>query len=198
MRINQLLLCWLIYVTLSIASFKLHLHKNFEEQRGKIKLKMTAERAEGERKGRKDEFSDEFWKQMGNDWGTEIHCSCRNSSEQIIKSSPSSTVTLSFLENPAAFFPSPSSQLSAISSTSNHILSLEIFSSLLSLPFSGHSWEGELNLSYATPLLPDSANPGACPLYPRTGWQFNKVSTYWSFLQGSDALLEYKNMCNNF
>lgn len=167
-KINQLLLCWLMYVTLSIASFKLHPHKNFGEQRGKIKIKMTVERAEGERKGRKDGFSDEFWKQMGNDWGTEIHCSCRNSSEQIIKSSLSSTVTLSFLENPAAFFPIPSSQLSAISSTSNHILSLEIFSSLLSPPFSGHSWEGELNLSCATPFLPDSPNPRGSPLCPRT------------------------------
>lgn len=58
-------------------------------------LKMTVERESRKRqKGRKDEFSDEIWKQMGSDWGIEIHCCCRNSSEEIIKSSPSYSVKL--------------------------------------------------------------------------------------------------------
>lgn len=61
---------------------------------------------------------------------------------------------------------SPSSQPSAISSTSNHILSLGIFSSLLSLPFSGHSWEGELNLCHAAPFVAGSANPGLAHTMP--------------------------------
>lgn len=34
---NQLALCWLMHVFLPIASFKLHHHKAFEEQRGKLK-----------------------------------------------------------------------------------------------------------------------------------------------------------------
>lgn len=59
-KINQLLLGWLMHVTFSIASFKLHPRKSFGEQRGKLKIKMTVERAEGERGGRKDECSDEI------------------------------------------------------------------------------------------------------------------------------------------
>lgn len=36
-------------------------HKSFGEQKGKLKIKNdSGERAEGERKGRKDEFSDEI------------------------------------------------------------------------------------------------------------------------------------------
>ena len=59
-EINQLLLRWLVRVTLPVASFKLYPHKGFGEQRCKLKIKMTVKRAERERKGRKDEFSDEI------------------------------------------------------------------------------------------------------------------------------------------
>jgi len=59
-KINQLLPRWLTHVTLPIASFKLHPHESFGDQRGKLKIKRTVEGAEGERKGREDEFSDEI------------------------------------------------------------------------------------------------------------------------------------------
>lgn len=65
-KINQLLLCWLMHVTLPIASFKPHPHKSFGEQRGKLKIKMTVER---ERKGRGKEGKMSFQMRSENRWG---------------------------------------------------------------------------------------------------------------------------------
>lgn len=103
---------------------------------------------------------------MGNDWGTEIHCSCRNSSEQIIKSSPSSTVTLSFLDNPAAFSPTPAhSFLQSVPQVTTSFplrSSLPFYPCLLLAKLGG--WTQPVPCH---PFLPGSPNPRACPHCPR-------------------------------
>lgn len=63
-KINQLLLHWLMRVALPIASLKLQSHNSFGEQRSKIK--MTVER---ERKGRGKEGKMSFQMRSENRWG---------------------------------------------------------------------------------------------------------------------------------
>lgn len=65
-KINQLLLCWLMCVTLSMASFKLHPHKNFGDQRQNSNKNDSGE----ERKGRGKEGKMSFQMSSENRWGT--------------------------------------------------------------------------------------------------------------------------------